>query len=146
MDENMGTTGYLVFRIGREWYGVDVKSVIEVLQLVTLNQVPGSDIVGMMTLRDEVMSVIDVRLSLGLEEVEYALSTPIIAVRGAGGPYGIIVDEADDVSYIDNAQIAPHDDRFVKHVARRNGAILFLLDIEMLSPVMQLKQLELEPE
>lgn len=146
MDENKGTNGYLIFRIGREWYGIDVKSVIEVLQLVTLNQVPGSDILGMMTLRDEMMPVIDLRLRLGFPNIEYELDTPIIAVRGSDGPYGIIVDEADDVIYVDSSQISPHDDRFIKQVTRHNGSILFLLDIDQLSPVTQLRKFELAPE
>lgn len=39
---------YLSFRVGHEWYGVSVNDVIEVLHLVALNEVPASNIMGLM--------------------------------------------------------------------------------------------------
>lgn len=129
------TKGYLTFRVGHEWYGVNVNRIIEVLHLVALNEVPGSDVVGVMTLRDQVIPVIDLRERFGVEELNFKLDTPIIAIRGENGPMGLIVDEADDVELIEDEQITTYADRFVHHVVRLDGKLLFLLDIAQLSEV-----------
>ena len=89
----------LSFRVGPQWYGVDVDAVIEVLHFVALTELPGTaaDVLGLLTLRDRVMNVIDLRLRFGLVEAQLTLQTPIIALGTEHGPLGIVVDDVDDV-------------------------------------------------
>ena len=60
---------YLCCRVGTEWYGVEVSRVIEVLHFAALHEVPGAkpDVLGLLTLRDLIMPVIDLRLRFGLD-------------------------------------------------------------------------------
>jgi len=132
--EKNKTLPFLTFRIGREWYGIDVMIVVEVLQMVTLNLLPGEDTIGMMTLRDNVMPVIDLRQFFGSAEPVYTLETPIIAIKGEAGSVGLIVDEADDVAFIDSTTITPHNDNNISATARHDGKVLFILDADILIP------------
>ena len=123
---------YLRFRLGYEWYGIEVGSVIEVLHFMTLNELPTSrpDILGMMRLRELVIPVIDLRLHFHLDAV-YSLNTPIIAVNTQAGPTGLVVDEVNDLERVDESQITPHDDYgspYILGVARLPNSLLLLLE------------------
>ncbi len=98
---------YLSFRVGTEWYGIDVDSVLEVLHFVALTELPAasSDIVGLLTARDRIMPVIDLRLRFGLPNPNYRLDTPIIAVHTASGPVGLVVDDTENVENIMTTQM-----------------------------------------
>lgn len=119
--------GYLIFRIGREWYGVPVGAVIEVLHMVALNEIAEADILGVMTLREMVIPVVDLRRRFGLAG-EYRLDTPIIAVRTRRGSVGLVVDDADDVVYVE--QVTPYRAGCVSGAARLQNRMIFVIDLE----------------
>jgi purine-binding chemotaxis protein CheW len=122
------TQAYLVFRVGLEWYGVAVEAVIEVLPMVALNELPGTEALGVMTLRNQTIKVFDLRQRFGLPTSDYRLDTPIIAVRSPQDAIGLVVDEVDDVMQADKATIGPYSDKLVGGVFRSNGRIVFVLE------------------
>jgi len=124
----------LTFRIGQQWYALNVDHVIEVIHLVALAELPAaeSNILGLMTLRDRVMPVIDLRAYLGVTDPQYTLTTPIIAVHSERTAFGMVVDEVDTVERILpeqlNAYSGPHLAQ-ISGVARLNERLLFLIDL-----------------
>lgn len=121
----------LTFRIGHEWYGVAVDSVIEVIHLVGLTDLPGTsqDILGLLTLRDSIMPVVDMRLRLGYGDASLRLDTPIIAIQTAHGALGMVVDDVDDVVTI--REISDYENAespYVNAVARLGDRLMLLLD------------------
>ncbi len=128
---------YLKFRVGRELYGVNVEYVIEVLHLMALDALPAAapDVLGLMTLRDTIMPVIDLRLRFGLPDAPLHVSTPIVAVQTANGPLGIVVDDADDVELVTKTQVGNGaQSPYVIGVARLSDQLLLLLDTTLLHP------------
>ncbi len=131
---------YLTFRVGQQWYGVGLESVHQVLHFMELDEMPATapDVLGMMTLRDLVMPVIDLRRRFGLPQAAINLDTPIIAIWTDGGePIGIVVDDADTVEEISDSQIVPHSggkSRYVAAVAKLTDRLLFLLDTTAVLP------------
>lgn len=129
---------YLSFRIAQQWYGVRVDEVIEVLQLVYLNPLPAAadDVLGLMTLRETIVPVIDLRIRFGLPPTQITLTTPIIAIRTATNTLGIVVDDVDDV-----LEIAPslhhedHNSPYVVQVVTLEDRLLMLLDTNRLSQI-----------
>ncbi len=123
---------YLCVRVGREWYGIRVDEVVEVLHLVALSELPGAppDVLGLMTLRDSVMPVVDLRRRFGLPESPLRISTPIVAVKTAVGALGLVVDEADDVAEVHEIMAQQGTTSpYVESVARLPGRLLMLLDV-----------------
>lgn len=121
----------LTFRIGHAWYGVSVDSVIEVIHLVGLTDLPGTspDILGLLTLRDTIMPVVDMRLRLGYPAAALRLDTPIIALWTAQGSLGMVVDDVDDVVIIrEVSDYENADSPYVNAVARLDERLLLLLD------------------
>lgn len=137
MAEQLISHNYLTFRVGHEWYGVDIDTVVEVTHLVTVTELPATtpDLLGLMTVREEVMPVIDLRLRFGLIEGPLYLDTPIICVRTVNGPVGLVVDEAEDVVRYGDHQLAAYDgigSRYVNGAVRQGARLLMLLDIAKL--------------
>ena len=123
------TNGYLVFRVGREWYGIGVDAVIEVLHLVALNEIPGSEILGVMTLRNRAMKVFDLRQRFGLPNPHYSLTTPIIAVNAPLGAIGLVVDETDDVLQVAHEDILPYSGDSIEGSFRIEGRTVLIMEI-----------------
>ena len=101
------------FRLGRQWFGVDVASVQEVLKSQPLAQVrwAGAAIRGLINLRGQIVTAIDLGPTLGSS---VQLETPVgpesgpaqVVVRapGASSPsLSLCVDEIGDVADVDSA-------------------------------------------
>ena len=121
---------YLACRIGSEWYGISIDAVSEVLHILALRQVPKSNLAGVMTLREKVIPVVDLREHLGIEEYHYALDTPIIALQLLEKCLGLIVDEADDVMVLEEGAIQTYSDGIVTGMARAGDRLLFILNLQ----------------
>lgn len=128
---------YLSFRVGRQWYGVHIDHMIETLHMVALSELPDADpdIIGLITLRNVIMPVVDLRIRFGVQETDITLSTPIVAVRTPFGPVALIVDEVDNVVSIapDIVEDFDHrESRYVQGIVQLEQHLLMLLDITML--------------
>lgn len=128
---------YLRFRLGNEWYGIDVAHIIEVMQFMILTEmpVPRPGLLGMMRLREMIVPVVDLRIRFGLPDVTYTLNTPIIVAQIDGAPRGLVVDDVDALERVDVSQIQPHDgsvSSYVSGVARSTDHLLLLLDLQLI--------------
>lgn len=126
---------FLSFRVGPEWYGVDVDYITEVLHLVGLTELPGTapDVLGLLTLRDSVMPVVDLRMRFNLPDAPLRLDTPIVAMRTASGPLAVVVDDVDDVEIISGVMDYQGDEtHYIKGVIRQEEKLVLLLDVEEL--------------
>ena len=123
---------FLVFRVGREWYGIAVEAVIEVLHMVAFNEVPGTGALGVMTLREQAIQLFDLRPRFGVLTPEYRLDTPIIAVNTQQGAVGLLVDETDEVMQIARDTISPYHNDLIEGVFRLDERMIFVLGIAQL--------------
>ena len=134
---------YLSARIGSQWYGIEVEKVIEVLHLVAYTEAPAlqNDILGLTTVRDEVMPLIDLRRRFGLKDAQLKLDTPVVAIREAHGLIALVFDDADRVEDITDSQLATTQDSqqfpYIRAVAKLPGRLLLLLDTARISEEMQ---------
>ena len=123
---------YLSFRIGDQWYGIPVDAVIEVLHLVALTELPAAPphVLGLMTLRDMVMPVVDLRQRFGLVAPALHLDTHIVAAQSPSGPVGFVVDEVNDVEdIIAAARTTGHESAYVQGSVRLADRLMLLLDL-----------------
>jgi purine-binding chemotaxis protein CheW len=129
---------YLSFRIGMQWYGINVAEVVEVLPIMKLNELPVSspDVLGLITLRDNVVPVIDLRIRFGISEPTYLIDTPIITIRTQHGIVGLMVDDADNVEIVSDDMLANNqggDFPYVAGVAKLPKGLLMLIDTNTVS-------------
>lgn len=121
-------TQLLTFRLGHEWYGVALAHVSEVLLMMALHEVPDDGVLGMMTLRDRVLPVVDLREVIGMVDPPLAMDTPMIAVNYDGHLCGFVVDEVEAV--VDALpDDSPYTNLYIQQVYKNGDHIIFELDL-----------------
>src|ERR1044071_4866255 len=74
---------YLAFYLGREEYGIEIMKVREIIGVQDITAVPHTPdyVKGVINLRGKVIPVLDLRLKLGMSELDHTQSTCIIVVQ-----------------------------------------------------------------
>lgn len=127
----------IIFRIGEEQYGFDVKSVTAIEPLMEIVPVPTGPacVLGLMNLRGEVIPVYSLRKRFGMEEYTDKALTKLIVARYDGKSLAFKVDEVLEMSDFENAAISetPVIARnartgYVRAIANKNGKLILLLN------------------
>jgi purine-binding chemotaxis protein CheW len=142
----------VVFKLADEFYGLPVTQVREVLRLQPITRLPKAPpyIKGILSLRQRVVTVIDLRTQLELPQAEHTGNTRILIVRLTKAVAGLIVDGVQEVVSLPGSMIQPAPDlvaarlnaQYVAGVARHGGNLVVLLDLAALFSGEQTKNLE----
>jgi purine-binding chemotaxis protein CheW len=103
-DEGLLITG---FTLGTASFGIDAKSVQEVVKVGVLTPVHGAPagVAGIRNLRGRIVTVIDMARHLGLGVVEVGTDTRLLIIENQGESYGFLVDDLTDTMALDRKQI-----------------------------------------
>lgn len=99
---------FLTFRLGEEEFGVPIDQVREVLRAPPITEVPRAPahVLGVVTVRGEIVAVIDARRRLGLGGADAAAGR-IVIVDAGDGPLGLVVDTVANVVRLPRSSIEP---------------------------------------
>jgi purine-binding chemotaxis protein CheW len=99
---------FLTFRLAKEEFAVAIERVREVLRAPAITEVPRApaDVLGVMTVRGEVVPVIDARARLGVP-ADRGAGGRIVIVDAGAGPLGVLVDEVTSVVRLPRGAIEP---------------------------------------
>jgi purine-binding chemotaxis protein CheW len=141
-DEDTQANKYLFFRIDRESYGIEIKHVIEIVELQRISAVPDmpSYVKGVINLRGKVIPAVDLRLRFGMEERPYDDRTCIVVSEIGGISLGFIVDTVEEVLEIPESQVEPAPrfksvsgkERYIAGMGKVGAEVKILLDVENL--------------
>ncbi|MFB3885960.1 MAG: chemotaxis protein CheW [Thermodesulfobacteriota bacterium] len=94
-EEREETVQLVVFRLAREWYGVDIRKVKEIIKLNRVAHLPSSpqQIAGIVNLRGNILSVTDLKVLLNLSREQPGEKAKIIAVESGILETGLLADE-----------------------------------------------------
>jgi len=134
---------YLTFALGREEYGLEILKVREIIGYMDITAVPRTPayVKGVINLRGQVISVIDLRSKFGMEKAAKTEQTCIVVVEITQGgrrlSIGIVVDRVSEVLDIAGEKIedAPTfgtavDTDFILGMGKIGDAVKILLDID----------------
>jgi len=135
---------YLTFALGKEEYGLEILKVREIIGYMEITAVPRTPafVKGVINLRGQVISVVDLRAKFEMEAAAQTEETCIIVVeiKGHGGrklSIGIVVDRVSEVLNIagDKIEDAPSfgtavDTGFILGMGKIGQAVKILLDID----------------
>ena len=137
---------YIIFTIDGERYGIPLFSVKEVIGIVKVTPIPHVPdfFKGLINLRGRIISVIDMRLKLGIEEINYVpKKTSIIIFDVNDLTIGSIVDDVNEVIGFTDGQIEQKLElsncikkKYILNIAKSvENKLIMLLDIhKMLNP------------
>ncbi len=132
---------FLTFRLGGEEYGIDILRVQEIRSYEEPTRIANAPafIKGVVNLRGVIVPVVDLRLKLGCENVEYNAFTVVIVLNVHGRVVGAVVDSVSDVLELAGDLIKPApemnasvDTSFITGIASVGERMLILMDIEAL--------------
>ena len=129
----------VVFRLGREAYGVDIGQVQGIERMQPITKVPHTPgfVEGVINLRGQVTPVITLRTRFGLEPTENTKETRIVVVRTDDAWVGLVVDAVEGVLRITSDQVEPPSElvtsveaEYLRGIAKIEDSLLILLDLE----------------
>jgi purine-binding chemotaxis protein CheW len=134
-----GDVEFVTFYVGDLLIGIDIHNVEEINRQVEVRPVPQAppQVRGVINLRGEVVTVIDLRRVLGMGQTEIARNTRTVVVNSGQEEIGMLVDSVADVvlaraDQIDRppANISGVDGRFFKGVHKLDRTLLIVLDVD----------------
>ncbi|MFN4065534.1 MAG: chemotaxis protein CheW [Parazoarcus communis] len=140
---------FLTFTLADEEYALDILTVQEIRCYEPVTRIVGAPpfIKGVVNLRGAIVPIVDMRIKLALEKVDYTDFTVVIILSIAGRLVGIVVDSVSDVLALTPEQIRPApelgsaiDIRYITGLATIDQRMVIMLDIArlMTSKEMQL--------
>ncbi|MGH4141116.1 chemotaxis protein CheW [Clostridium sp.] len=127
----------VVFKVNEEQFAVETAKVQSINDMMEITKVPKSPdyIKGLINLRGNIISLLDINLLLDIEKGEGSQENIIILNLGDES-VGVTVDQVDEVLEIDEKQIEKIEtDRkktYIKGVINFNDRIITLIDISKL--------------
>jgi purine-binding chemotaxis protein CheW len=141
------TERYVIFAIANSLYAVHVTNILEIGRVPHITPIPNVPpwIPGVMNLRGEIISVIDLRVFLGMDETYQVDSSRMLVVRTSGEETttSLVVDQVRGFVRLDTKQMATAgmslDDwvaPYLTGVFEYEDQVLAVMDLEsfLLSP------------
>lgn len=135
---------YLSFNVGKEHYAIPLLTVREVIGLPEITPVPFTPnyFLGIMNLRGQIISVVDLRLKLGFAAGKNTSETAIIICDLGTTSLGVVVDSINAVVAPKENEISPKPDiqssrstDYITGVFQRDKDLILLIDmVGILSP------------
>ena len=132
---------YLMFGLGTEDYGIEIRFVTEIIgvqPIIVLPEVP-DHIKGIINLRGKIIPVMDIRLKFRKEPVPYTDRTCIIVIDTGDIVAGLIVDTVAEVLNIEDDNIMPPpsigtnlSNKYMHGIGKAEERIILLLDCKKL--------------
>jgi len=135
----------LSFVLGGETYGVDILRVQEIRGWSAVTKIPQAPahVLGVLNLRGSIVPIVDLRMRLSLERVEYTAVTVIIVLSvhsgGVRRDFGVVVDGVSDVVDVNDDAVRPAPELgaraitdYIRGLVPVGERMLVLLDIDRL--------------
>jgi len=127
------------FYIGDALCGMDILKVQEINKLMQMTKVPQAPeyVLGILNLRGQIVTIIDLGKKLGLGETDISLDPRNIIVNTTGGHVGLLVMRIGDVVEADMDKLEPPpanmrgiQGEYFKGVYKTQQSLIGILDIE----------------
>ena len=133
-------TQLVVFRLGTEEFGVDISQVREIIRVGDITRIPGSPryVDGVINLRGQVTTVVNLRHRLGLDGKDMDGNARIMILEVDKNVVGVIVDSVTEVKNLAASQIEALPDalsssvssKYIQGVGKLDGRLLILVDLK----------------
>lgn len=129
---------YVIFKLGKEYYGLPIEKVVSLEKMIKPTRIPNGPkhVKGVINLRGEVISIIDLRQRLNMNTKEIDNNSRIIIVSEEDIVAGLIVDSSSEVieifkENIDNPPTSTNNDSlsYISGIGKVENRLVILLDL-----------------
>lgn len=141
----------VVFAIGKEFYGVSIESVQEIVQVPDVTALPDAPgfLEGVINLRGRIVPVMDLRTRLRLPRQERSKTSRVLIVQSRGTVMGLLVDAVHEVRKLPAEAVeAPPEMisavgiEYITGVAKAGDRLIVFLDLDKIVSVEDMKKIE----
>ncbi|CAJ36055.1 chemotaxis protein CheW [Methanocella arvoryzae] len=135
-----GEMQLVIFKLGTEEFGVDISQVREIIRVGEITRIPGSPryVDGVINLRGQVTTVVNLRTRLGLDGKDMDSNARIMIMEVNKNVVGVIVDSVTEVKNLASAQIEPLpqalssaiSSEYIQGVGKIDNRLLILVDLK----------------
>lgn len=129
---------YVIFKLNSEYYGINIKSVTAIENMENVTRIPNSPdyVKGVINLRGEVITLIDLKEKLKIARSEEDANSRVIVVSTEEIVAGLVVDTSSEVIDIDPQDIdnISEDEEnvtlmYAQGIGKVDGGLIILLDL-----------------
>ena len=139
MSAKESTIQLVVFKLGSERYGVETSQVKEIIRVEEITRIPNAPefVEGVINLRGQITTIINLRKRFGMEPKEIDTNTRIIVFDHGNNTIGMMVDTVNEVKYLSTKDIdvlpsiitSRSDAKFLKGIGKLPDGLLVLIDL-----------------
>ncbi len=140
------------FILGDETFAIDVAQVHEIVRLEKITTVPrmADFIEGVVNLRGQITTVIDMRKRFSMDSIERSVQSRIIIGEVGSFQFGMIVDAVSEVIRVSPDDIAPPpeivtnniDSSYLKGICKLPGNLVMLLNLDSILSEEEIAQID----
>ncbi|RLI76574.1 chemotaxis protein CheW [Archaeoglobales archaeon] len=129
----------IVFELGNEKYGVDISQVKEIIRVSEITRIPNTPdfVEGVIDLRGQITTVINLRKKFGMEPKPMDANTRIIIIEHNGSTIGMIVDTVsevmhlleEDIDKLPSVTTSNDASNILKGIAKTSNGLIILVDL-----------------
>ncbi len=140
------TSKICTFYVHNYFFGIEVSKIQEVIRYQEMTHVPLTDaiICGLINLRGQIVTAVDMRKRLGFPEIQEDVKPTNVIVRTEDGAVSLLVDDIGDVIDIsrDIFDVPPENLKggirlMLQEVCKLEDKLLLILDIEQVLSIGQ---------
>lgn len=137
--KNNNETQFIIFSIGKEYYGIDIARINNIMMVPKITFLPGAPeyYSGIINLRGHIVPIMSLRRRMGISDDELTKESRIIILNLENGELmGIIVDSVKEVLTISDNDIEPPSSvlekelNFIHGIGKKNEEIISICAID----------------
>lgn len=126
-----------VFRIDKQFYGIDIDDVKEILRVQPITSLPSDapHVEGVINLRGSLCTIVNGRVLLGFEKIEKTEDQNIMVL--GDGKVGMLVDEVTEILTIEESDIKALEGmgtldniKYIDYIVEKNGNLITVIRIK----------------
>lgn len=127
------------FKLGEEEYAIDIMRIKEITPLLDLTPIPRapSYILGILSLRGNILPIFDAKKKMGLPDTVLTEKARIIVLKNEDEQVGLLVDSITSAAQIPEKSIEPPpsiirgvEAEYVKGIGRYKGRMMIIMNID----------------
>lgn len=149
--DTRGELQLVIFNIGSEEFGIEIKTVQEIIRMPNITEIPRapSFVKGVINLRGRIIVVISLNVIMGIGCREYNANTRIIVVDIDSTVMGLIVESVSEVLRISSKDVEPPSplitskiqSEYIEGVGKLDDRLLILLNIDKMLNAEELQKI-----
>lgn len=129
----------IVCKLGAERYGIPIGSVREIQRVGDITPVSTAPpfVLGVTNLRGAILTVVDLRVFLGLQHMPLTEQARILVAEGGGMGVGLVVERVEEIADLPAAELkpplSPHKglaEDYIAGIAALRGQMVVMVEIE----------------